>query len=433
MSNIRTLNLHQSHLSDGWKMLASPMEYKSILGLIPQYKYINRIMYNNRFCNPTLNAGFYQLDLLTIRCLKKIILVVQNEHLAQIKGWLSTLQSMVKQSHQKELLARCEQVGENIVHELEVMRVDEQEQKYILNFLEKESTTSVILGSAGEGVYNIVEALGSSESIFGDASSEQVRDFKNEVDGQFSKYINQALSAAQDALLVTTKREQRLKMIIEREKEMAEKSLTGDDKVEGNIMDLIDVEQMDSLISRFNLIKSGLNFKRVNSKRRNILAIDGGGVRVIIPLIILMALEEKTTRSVSSMFHMFGGTSLGAFVVSALNKPRSSVEAGYPKHNTLDVLQFFKDNLSKFFKPNPAVIDRKTGKPSASKAKLMGSSLYKNASLKQVLDSYFFEDKINDLVNQVSIPSFEENSAQTFWFENDVVEETADWPVSDVV
>ena len=108
--------------------------------------------------------------------------------------------------------------------------------------MEKEGTASVILGSAGEGIYNIVEALGSSESVFGDASSEQVRDFKNEVDGQFSKYINQAVSAAQDALLVTTKREQRLKMIIEREKQMAEKSLLGDDKVEGNIMDLIDVE-----------------------------------------------------------------------------------------------------------------------------------------------------------------------------------------------
>lgn len=92
-------------------------------------------------------------------------------------------------------------------------------------------------------------------------------------------------------------------MIIDREKQMAEKSLMADDKVEGNIMDLIDVEQMDSLISRFNLIKSGLNFKRVSSKRRNILAIDGGGVRAIIPLIILMVLEEKTTRSICSMFH----------------------------------------------------------------------------------------------------------------------------------
>lgn len=94
------------------------------------------------------------------------------------------------------MLSRCVQVEESIIRELEVMRIDEQEQKYILNYLGKEYTTSVILGGAGEGIYCIIQALGSSDSIFGDASSEQVRDFKNEVDGQFSKYINQALSAA---------------------------------------------------------------------------------------------------------------------------------------------------------------------------------------------------------------------------------------------
>lgn len=133
---------------------------------------------------------------------------------------------------------------------------------------------------------------------------------------------------------------------------------------------------MDQLIQRISLIKDGLNHKRVASKRRNILAIDGGGVRIIIPMIILMALEEKTTRSICSMFDMFGGTSMGAFLVSALNKPKNMNELGYPKYTTLDVFQYFKDNLNNFFKPNPTVIDKKTGKPAAIKAKLMGEPMY---------------------------------------------------------
>lgn len=77
LKSLRTLNLHQSHLSGGWRLLASPIDYKSILGLISKYRYINRILYNDRFTNPTLNACFYQLDLETIHSIKKTILVVQ--------------------------------------------------------------------------------------------------------------------------------------------------------------------------------------------------------------------------------------------------------------------------------------------------------------------------------------------------------------------
>ena len=50
-------------MKDGWRLLASPMEYKSILGLMPKYQHINRLLYNNRFHNPALGSGLYQLDL----------------------------------------------------------------------------------------------------------------------------------------------------------------------------------------------------------------------------------------------------------------------------------------------------------------------------------------------------------------------------------
>ena len=46
-------------MGEGWRLLVSPLEYKSILGLIPKYKYINRLMYNNRISNPVLKAGIY--------------------------------------------------------------------------------------------------------------------------------------------------------------------------------------------------------------------------------------------------------------------------------------------------------------------------------------------------------------------------------------
>ena len=238
--------------------------------------------------------------------------------------------------------------------------------------------------------------------------------------------------------MVTTKREQRLRMVIDREQHMVSRSIMQDDDDfnfgEGaDITDMIEEDKVEALVQRMGLIKEGLNYKTVESKRKNILAIDGGGIRVLIPMIILMAIEEKTTRSIASMFTMFGGTSFGAFLISALNKPRALREWDYPKHTTLEVYKFFMDNLKSFFAPNPRISDKKTGRPIPLKAKLMGEPLYNSKPMKRLLDVYFSEHRINLLLNQLSIPAFEENSGTTFWFENDACDDASDWPVSEVL
>lgn len=71
------------------------MEFKSILGLLPQYTYINKILYNDRYHNPTLNAGLYELDLQIIHCLKKIILVVQRQRIQEVIGWMDNLKNVM--------------------------------------------------------------------------------------------------------------------------------------------------------------------------------------------------------------------------------------------------------------------------------------------------------------------------------------------------
>ena len=78
-------------------------------------------------------------------------------------------------------------------------------------------------------------------------------------------------------------------------------------------------------------------------------------------------------------------------------------------------------------------MDKKSGRPVPLKAKLLGEPLYQTRALKKVLDNYFFEDKVNLLVKQISIPTFEDISGDTLWFENDVCEDTSDWPVAEAV
>ena len=59
--------------------------------------------------------------------------------------------------------------------------------------------------------------------------------------------------------------------------------------------------------------------------RKYLLAIDGGGIRGLIPAIALAALEERTGRPARESFDFLAGTSTGAIIAGAL---AAGVEAG---------------------------------------------------------------------------------------------------------
>ena len=44
-----------------------------------------------------------------------------------------------------------------------------------------------------------------------------------------------------------------------------------------------------------------------------VLAIDGGGIRGVIPATILSAIEERTKTSICKLFDLIAGTSTAAF------------------------------------------------------------------------------------------------------------------------
>ena len=52
-----------------------------------------------------------------------------------------------------------------------------------------------------------------------------------------------------------------------------------------------------------------------------ILSIDGGGIRGIIPAIILSRIEEKTLKPIAELFDLIAGTSTGGLLALALTKP----------------------------------------------------------------------------------------------------------------
>lgn len=69
--------------------------------------------------------------------------------------------------------------------------------------------------------------------------------------------------------------------------------------------------------------------KTMNTKanpKYKILAIDGGGIRSIIPALILAEIEKRTQKPIFSLFDLISGTSSGGILALGLTKPRLNLE-----------------------------------------------------------------------------------------------------------
>ncbi|XP_028808768.1 patatin-like protein 1 [Neltuma alba] len=86
-----------------------------------------------------------------------------------------------------------------------------------------------------------------------------------------------------------------------------------------------------------------------------ILSIDGGGVRGIIPAIILRYLEEQLqifdeNARIADYFDVIGGTSTGGLITALLATPDKSQR---PKFTAQDIVDFYKNEAKRIF-PEPS-------------------------------------------------------------------------------
>lgn len=87
-----------------------------------------------------------------------------------------------------------------------------------------------------------------------------------------------------------------------------------------------------------------------------ILSIDGGGIRGLIPLRILVEVEKRTGRSVAELFDIMAGTSTGGLIVLALNQaqePNGHPQARRPRFTAAQILDQYQSWGQKIFPPLP--------------------------------------------------------------------------------
>lgn len=86
-------------------------------------------------------------------------------------------------------------------------------------------------------------------------------------------------------------------------------------------------------------------------KKVRILSIDGGGIRGIIPAMILAKLEELTSKPIYRMFDLIAGTSTGSIMALALAMP-SADNKDMPAHTAGQLVNFYADKGNRIFSTN---------------------------------------------------------------------------------
>jgi len=138
---------------------------------------------------------------------------------------------------------------------------------------------------------------------------------------------------------------------------------------------------------------------------KNILAIDGGGVRSFIPLKILHEIELRTGYAISQLFDYFSGVSAGSIVVSLLLVKN---EEGKPKYNTSHILQLFETCCHQIF--YYSYFDRVT-----SGFGLIGPS-YSNDRLEQTLLEYLGSQTMGDFIKPACFISYNLTNSTPYYF-----------------
>jgi len=86
----------------------------------------------------------------------------------------------------------------------------------------------------------------------------------------------------------------------------------------------------------------------MSKKMIKILSIDGGGIRGIIPALVLAEIEKRTKKRISELFDVIAGTSTGGIISLALVKP-SSKGINKPYYSAYDVVSLYEEEGENVF------------------------------------------------------------------------------------
>lgn len=136
-----------------------------------------------------------------------------------------------------------------------------------------------------------------------------------------------------------------------------------------------------------------------------ILSIDGGGIKGIIPAMVLAEIEQRAGKAIHELFDLIAGTSTGGIIALGLTKP---ADGGGPEYTAADTAQLYEDE-------GPNIFRRSLWHRLAALEGLLDAR-YPSSGLDAVLDSYFGDTKLAEALTEVFIPSYDLEHRNAFFF-----------------
>ena len=129
---------------------------------------------------------------------------------------------------------------------------------------------------------------------------------------------------------------------------------------------------------------------------KKILSIDGGGIRGIIPAMVLAALEERTRVPTAEIFDLIAGTSTGGILALGLSRPDDEGNAQFAAEDLVDIYE----NRGR------EIFDRSFWRGITSVGGLTNET-YSHAGLEEVLRIYFEETLLRDALTNTMVTSYD--------------------------
>jgi patatin-like phospholipase/acyl hydrolase len=138
-----------------------------------------------------------------------------------------------------------------------------------------------------------------------------------------------------------------------------------------------------------------------------ILSIDGGGIRGIIPAMILAEIERRTGYRTAQMFDLIAGTSTGGVLALGLTIPQS-VEIERPKYKASQLVAFYEKDGKEVFHSFWQNITSLHG---------LLEEKYPSERFEKILKRYMGEEtRLSEALTEVLITSYEIESCRPFFF-----------------
>ncbi|MEH6517826.1 MAG: CBASS cGAMP-activated phospholipase [Halioglobus sp.] len=140
---------------------------------------------------------------------------------------------------------------------------------------------------------------------------------------------------------------------------------------------------------------------------KHVLAIDGGGIRGVIPGVLLAHIEDKVGKPISEIFDLIVGTSTGGILAAGLAVPNAR---GKPKFSAEDMLQLYTEEGHEIF-------SRSFWKGVTS----VGGTLdekYDEKPLEKLLRQRMGEATLKDTLTSVVITSYDIEKRAPYFFKS---------------